>query len=159
LEPSGKTNDLEDALTRLLHSPQAERQAFLRLVQAGIPILSILVFICPFLLSPCTLIALGQPSPGGKTVNEARAKMVNIAKKLLADSRANIKAGEKAAATKRDLLSLMVQSNMSPDIREHLKLSDADVIARRSLRLLPEFFETCPQKYRRFSSQVTSNLF
>ncbi|KAJ7839483.1 cytochrome P450 [Mycena leptocephala] len=98
-------------------SSQAERQAFLRLVQAGIPILSIL------------------PSPGGKTVNEARAKMVNIAKKLLADSRANIKAGEKAAATKRDLLSLMVQSNMSPDIREHLKLSDADVIAQ-----IPTFF-------------------
>jgi DNA polymerase III delta prime subunit len=73
-----------------------------------------------------------QPAPGAKVVNEARIKMVSIAKKLLADSQANIKAGEKASATKRDLLSLMVQSNMSPDIRENLKLSDADVIARKS---------------------------
>jgi cytochrome P450 len=131
LEPNGKTNDLEDALTRLLHSPQSHRQALLRLVQAAIPILAVLVFNYRFLLSPCTLIDLLQPSPGGKTVDEARTKMVNIAKKLLADSKANIKAGEKASATKRDLLSLMVESNMSTDIREYLRLSDTDVIARR----------------------------
>ncbi|KAJ7925637.1 cytochrome P450, partial [Mycena leptocephala] len=117
LEPNGKTNDLEDALTRLLHSPQSQRQALLRLVQAAIPILAVL------------------PSPGGKTVDEARTKMVNIAKKLLADSKANIKAGETASATKRDLLSLMVESNMSTDIREYLRLSDTDVIAQ-----VPTFF-------------------
>ncbi|KAJ7897833.1 cytochrome P450 [Mycena leptocephala] len=107
LDPKARTNDLDEAFTRLMHSPQAQRRAMLRLLQNRVPILSIF------------------PAPGAKVINEARTKMVSIAKKLLADS----------IRHKRDLLSLMVQSNMSPDIRENLKLSDADVIAQ-----IPTFF-------------------
>ncbi|KAJ6453867.1 cytochrome P450 [Mycena vitilis] len=117
LEPKGQPNTLDEALTRLMHSPQAQRQAVMRLVQAIFPILSIF------------------PTPGAKMVDEARTTMANIAKQLLATSQADIKAcGE--ASSKRDLLSLMVQSNMSSEIREDLKLSDSDVIARK----IPTFF-------------------
>ncbi|KAJ7659117.1 cytochrome P450 [Mycena polygramma] len=117
MHPEVRTNDLDDALTRLMHSPRAQRQDMMRLLQVKIPMLAIF------------------PTPGAKVVNEARTKMVGIAKTLLADSQANIKAGEKASTTKRDLLSLMVQSNMSPDIREDTKLSDSDVVAQ-----IPTFF-------------------
>ncbi|KAJ7627748.1 cytochrome P450 monooxygenase [Mycena polygramma] len=114
LEPKGQPNTLDEALTRLMHSPQAQRQAVIRLVQAIFPILSIF------------------PTPGAKMVDEARTTMVNIAKQLLAASQADIKAGGEASS-QRDLLSLMVQSNMSPEIREDLKLSDSDVIAHLHL--------------------------
>lgn len=101
-----------------------------------------------------------QPAPGAKAINEARTKMVSIAKKLLADSQANIKAGEKASATKRDLLSLMVQSNMSPDIRENLKLSDADVIARKFFHSIQwtENLLKHAAEIPTFSWQVRNNL-
>ncbi|KAJ6529848.1 cytochrome P450 [Mycena capillaripes] len=118
LESNGQPNDLEDALTRLMHSPQSQRQAGLRFLQAEMPILAIL------------------PTPGGKVVKKARTKMVEIAKTLLADSQADIKAsGGQVTSNQRDLLSLMVQSNMSHEIREEQKLSDTDVIAQ-----IPTFF-------------------
>ncbi|KAF7339184.1 hypothetical protein MVEN_01995700 [Mycena venus] len=116
LDPNGQPNDLEAAFTRLMHSPQAQRQAGMRLLQAEIPILGLL------------------PTPGGKVVEEARLKMINIAKKLLADSQTDIKAGGESA-TQRDLLSLLVKSNTSHEIQEHQRLSDAEVIAQ-----IPTFF-------------------
>lgn len=58
--------------------------------------------------------------------------MTSIAKELLAESQAAVKAsGEEVYSTRRDLLSLMVKSNMSKD-QENARLSDADVIARMS---------------------------
>jgi hypothetical protein len=130
LDPNGQINDLEDALTRLMHSPQAQRQTAMRLVQVQIPILRLLVLIeCSFgVLLTHTCI---QPTPGGKIVDEARTKMGNIAKKLLSDSQADIKSGG-ISASQRDLLSLLVQSNMSSEIQEHQRLSDAEVVARTS---------------------------
>ncbi|KAJ7826273.1 cytochrome P450 [Mycena olivaceomarginata] len=116
LDPNGQINDLEDALTRLMHSPQAQRQTAMRLVQVQIPILRLL------------------PTPGGKIVDEARTKMGNIAKKLLSDSQADMKSGG-VSASQRDLLSLLVQSNMSSEIQEHQRLSDAEVVAQ-----IPTFF-------------------
>ncbi|KAF7367887.1 hypothetical protein MSAN_00853400 [Mycena sanguinolenta] len=116
LQPEGQTNDLEDAFTRLMHSPQSQRHNVTRLLQAEIPILAFL------------------PAPGRKVVEEAREKMVNIAKKLLADSQADIKTGG-VSGTQRDLLSLLVQSNTSNNIQEHQRLSDAEVIAQ-----IPTFF-------------------
>jgi hypothetical protein len=68
--------------------------------------------------------------PGGKVVKEAREAMTSIAKELLAESQAAVKAsGDEVYSTRRDLLSLMVKSNMSKD-QENARLSDADVIAR-----------------------------
>ncbi|KAJ7667216.1 cytochrome P450 [Mycena rosella] len=105
MEAKGKPNELDEALTHLFHSPQAQRQAALRL-----------------------------PTPGGKLINQARRKMDEIANQLLTESKATVKAsgGEKAG---RDLLSIMVKANMSSEIPEHQKLSDADVIAQ-----IPTFF-------------------
>ncbi|KAF8181911.1 cytochrome P450 [Mycena galopus ATCC 62051] len=117
LAPNGQINDLEDALTRLMHSPEAQRQTGLRLLQAQIPILGFL------------------PIPGAKVVHEARAKMVSIAKKLLSDSQADIKLAGGISGTQRDLLSLLVESNTSHGIQEHQRLSDAEVVAQ-----IPTFF-------------------
>ncbi|KAJ7606317.1 cytochrome P450 [Mycena rosella] len=116
MEAKGEPNELDEALTHLFHSPQAQRQAALRFVQAAIPILGIF------------------PTPGGKLINQARRKMDEIANQLLTESKAAVRAGggEKAG---RDLLSIMVEANMSSEIPEHRKLSDADVIAQ-----VPTFF-------------------
>ncbi|KAF8171592.1 cytochrome P450, partial [Mycena galopus ATCC 62051] len=116
LDPGRQPNDLEDAFTRFMHSPQAQPQTMLRLSQAEIPGLGFL------------------PMPGGKTVKEARTKMVDIAKKLLSDSQADIKAGG-VSGSKWGLLSLLVQSNTSHEIQENQRLSDAEVIAQ-----IPTFF-------------------
>ncbi|KAJ6577019.1 cytochrome P450 [Mycena vulgaris] len=116
MEPKGHPNELDQAFTHLFHSPQSQRQGALRFVQAAIPILSIF------------------PTPGGKMIKEARGNMLNIAHQLLADSKAAIKAGggEKSG---RDLLSVMVTANMSNEIPDSQKLSDAEVVAQ-----VPVFF-------------------
>ncbi|KAJ7762647.1 cytochrome P450 [Mycena metata] len=117
-ETDGERNELDQALTRIFHSPEAQRQGMLRVIQAAIPVLGIL------------------PEPGGKFIGDARTTMMDIAKKLLEDSKDAIKAsGDEMSSVRRDLLSLMVKSNMSKDIPEHLRLSDADVIAQ-----IPTFF-------------------
>ncbi|KAF8203491.1 cytochrome P450 [Mycena galopus ATCC 62051] len=116
LNPNGKINELEEALTLLFHSPQSHRQSVMRLLQAEIPVLAFL------------------PTPGARVMDQAREKMMEIARQLLADSQADIKAGG-VSATKRDLLSLLVQSNMSHEIEEDQRLSDIDVVAQ-----IPTFF-------------------
>ncbi|KAJ7358158.1 cytochrome P450 [Mycena albidolilacea] len=116
LDPNGEINELEEALTRLMHSPQSHRQSVIRLLQAEIPILSFL------------------PTPGAKIMDEARGKMMEIARQLLVNSQADIKAGG-ISATKRDLLSLLVQSNATRGIQEDQRLNDTDVIAQ-----IPTFF-------------------
>ncbi|KAJ7323558.1 cytochrome P450 [Mycena albidolilacea] len=133
LDPNGQINDLEDALTRLMHSPQAQRQTAMRLVQVQIPILRLLLLI-GFSFGVLLTHTCIQPTPGGKIVSEARTKMGNIAKKLLSDSKADIKSGG-VSTSQRDLLSLLVQSNMSSEIQEHQRLSDAEVVAQ-----IPTFF-------------------
>jgi hypothetical protein len=55
--------------------------------------------------------------------------MNRIGMQLLQDAKSAISAGEKEAG-RRDLLSLLVQSNMSDEIPETQRLSDAVVIAR-----------------------------
>ncbi|KAJ7473625.1 cytochrome P450 [Mycena galericulata] len=113
MNPEGRPNDLNEALTQLLHSPQSQRQAMFRVAQAAVPILRVFSL------------------PGNKFVREARSKMVNIGKQLLADSKAAVKAkGGENTSTARDLLSVMVKANMSTDIPENQRLSDADVIAQ-----------------------------
>ncbi|KAJ7667260.1 cytochrome P450 [Mycena rosella] len=72
----------------------------------------------------------------GKMMNEGRRKMDSIGRRLLADSKASLKAdGGSVSGTERDLLSIMVKANMTSDIPDHQRLSDADVIAQ-----FPTFF-------------------
>jgi len=73
-----------------------------------------------------------QPSAGGAAVRTARRTMDRIGKQLLSESKAFLKAtGEKAdTIDTRDLLSLLLRSNMNTDIPENQRMSDEDVIAR-----------------------------
>ncbi|KAJ7726265.1 cytochrome P450 [Mycena maculata] len=113
MDPKGRPNELNEVFTKLLHSPQSQRQAALRFARASIPILRIF------------------PLPGKKTVHGARRKMFDIGSKLLSDSKAALKAGGgEKTATGRDLLSIMVTANMSTEIPEHQRLTDADVVAQ-----------------------------
>ncbi|KAJ7866939.1 cytochrome P450 [Mycena olivaceomarginata] len=125
MEPKNQKNALDQALTQLLNSPQSLRQAIFCILQVKIPILSIF------------------PVPGGKVVKEARDAMTSIAKELLAESQAAIKAsGDEVYSTRRDLLSLMVKSNMSKD-QENARLSDADVYCTLAYKMhaeIPTFF-------------------
>ncbi len=58
--------------------------------------------------------------------------MDRIGHQLLDESHARIRAsGEKSSSTARDLLSLLVKANMSPDIGEHHRMTDSDVLARK----------------------------
>ncbi|KAJ7889648.1 cytochrome P450 [Mycena leptocephala] len=70
----------------------------------------------------------------GEAANTGGQGSRSSARELLADSQADIKAGG-VSAIKRDLLSLLVQSNMSHEIQEDQRLSDIDVVAQ-----IPTFF-------------------
>ncbi|KAJ7731826.1 cytochrome P450 [Mycena maculata] len=113
MDPEGQPNELNEVFTKLLHSPQSQRRATLRVAQASIPMLRIF------------------PLPGNKTVHGARSKMFEIGNQLLSDSKAALKAGGGEKTVKgRDLLSIMVKANMSTDIPEQQRLSDTDVVAQ-----------------------------
>ncbi|KAE9411164.1 cytochrome P450 monooxygenase [Gymnopus androsaceus JB14] len=72
------------------------------------------------------------PSPGSAALRRARNTMRHIGEQLLHESKAYLKAtGEKAETWRaRDLLSLLVRSNMSTDLQDNQRMSDADVIAQ-----------------------------
>lgn len=59
---------------------------------------------------------------------EARKVMARIGTQLLRESKASI--NDKSAWKARDLLSLLVKSNMATDIPEQQRMSDQDVLAR-----------------------------
>jgi hypothetical protein len=73
-----------------------------------------------------------QPRDRGTEIDRARRTMSRIGKQLLRESKASI--GDKGTA--RDLLSLLVKSNMAKDLPESQRLSDEDVLARTSLSSL-----------------------
>ncbi|KAJ7059756.1 cytochrome P450 [Mycena amicta] len=109
----GKPNELDDAITTLFHSPSAQRAAVIRFIQASFPILSLL------------------PDPADADKKHARATLGKIGHELLADSKAAVKAsGGNTSSTARDLLSLLVKANMSPDVPESQQLSDTDVVSQ-----------------------------
>ncbi|KAJ7087972.1 cytochrome P450, partial [Mycena belliarum] len=119
LDPSAGPNELNQAFTDLFHSPQAGRDAALRLAQAMVPILKLV------------------PMPGSKLVKDARNKMTKIGKNLVSETKASIKASgtTKDLGGRRDLLSVLLKANMSTDIPESQRMTDAEVIAQ-----IPAFF-------------------
>ncbi|KAJ3980614.1 cytochrome P450 [Lentinula detonsa] len=72
------------------------------------------------------------PSTAGSIKKEAQATMERIGRDLLRQTKEHLAAtGEKGDGWRaRDLLSLLVRSNMSKDIPEHQRMSDEDVIAQ-----------------------------
>ncbi|KAJ4485445.1 cytochrome P450 [Lentinula aciculospora] len=72
------------------------------------------------------------PSTSDSVKKEAQVTMERIGRDLLRQSKEHLAAtGEKGDGWRaRDLLSLLVRSNMSKDIPEHQRMSDEDVIAQ-----------------------------
>ncbi|KAJ7926789.1 cytochrome P450, partial [Mycena leptocephala] len=108
-----KPNELNDVFTQLFHTPHANRDAGFRLSQALVPILKLV------------------PLPGRKVLVAARSKMFSIGRQIVSESKVNMKAsnGEKNLGGGRDLLSILLKANMSTNIPEAQRLSDAEVVA------------------------------
>ncbi|KAJ7745809.1 cytochrome P450 [Mycena maculata] len=118
-QTKGKPNELDQAFTALLHSPDADRFAVFRLAKAIVPILGFLSL------------------PGTQVVESAREKMLAIASQIVSESKAAIKVseGQKILTGQKDLLSVLLKSNLSADLPESQRLSDAEVISQ-----IPTFF-------------------
>ena len=72
---------------------------------------------------------------GSTSKDEARLVMTRIGKEILDASKAEIqgtKGPDKVGLGVRDLLSLLVHANMATGIPEHQRMSEADVISRKS---------------------------
>ncbi|KAF7369540.1 hypothetical protein MVEN_00283900 [Mycena venus] len=119
LEGDGKPNELENVFTQLFHSPDASRYNAFRLMQAMVPILRLM------------------PIPGRNLIRAARDKMYRIGSQIVSDSKADIRAsaGEKELGAKRDLLSVLLKANMSPNIPATQRLNDTEVLSQ-----IPTFF-------------------
>ncbi|KAJ6605399.1 cytochrome P450 [Mycena vulgaris] len=119
LERKGKPNELNEVFTQLFHSPQANRYRLFMSSQAILPILGLL------------------PVPGTNIRHAARTKMDSIGSQIVTSNKANIKAtdDEKALGGRRDLLGILLKANLSPNIPEKQRLSEAEVIAQ-----IPTFF-------------------
>ncbi|KAJ6605398.1 cytochrome P450 [Mycena vulgaris] len=119
LETKGTPNELNQVFTELFHSSQANRYAVFRLSQAIVPILRLL------------------PVPGMTVVRAARTTMHSIGSQIVIKSKASIKAAEneKVLGGRRDLLAILLKANMSENIPENQRLTEAEVIAQ-----IPAFF-------------------
>ncbi|KAJ7699206.1 cytochrome P450 [Mycena rosella] len=120
LHPGGEQSELEHAFTDLFHSPHAQRNAAFRLAEAMVPILIFLVGISSSLVLASHLI---EPKPGMKVVGNARNKM---------RSKASVIGGDVALGSSRtrDLLSILLKANISKEIPESQRLTDAEVMAQ-----------------------------
>ncbi|KAJ7447787.1 cytochrome P450 [Mycena galericulata] len=119
LDGKDKANELNQVFTDLLHSPHAQLYGGFRVAQSVLPILKLL------------------PVPGGQLRRKALATMDSIGRQIVSNSKANLKAseGEKTLYGRKDLLSVLLKSNLSTDIPESQRMSDAEVIAQ-----IPTFF-------------------
>ncbi|KAJ6517590.1 cytochrome P450 [Mycena vulgaris] len=119
LDTKGKPNELNDAFTKIFHTPQSNRYRTFQLSQSIVPILKLL------------------PMPGTKIFATAHNTMQSIGSQIVATSKATITAseGEKALAGRRDLLSVLMKANMAMDIPASQRLTDAEVVAQ-----IPTFF-------------------
>ncbi|KAJ7480948.1 cytochrome P450 [Mycena latifolia] len=111
LNTNGKPNELNQAITDLLHSPEATRNHAFRLAQAMVPILKILVRKCLRMLGP---------------------KCRRLEAISLSQSKAAVKASGsgKALGGRRDLLSVLLKANLSSDIPDSQRLTDEEVLGQ-----------------------------
>ncbi|KAJ7659181.1 cytochrome P450 [Mycena polygramma] len=114
LQPSGKPNELNEVLSQLLHSPEANRYATFRHSQGLLPILRFM------------------PGPGWNLTLAAKRKMISIASRLVSGTKADIKVPEDGIPfrDKRDLLTLLLKANMSAAVPQEQRLSEDEVIAQ-----------------------------
>ncbi|KAF7358136.1 hypothetical protein MVEN_00861700 [Mycena venus] len=119
LEVKGKSTELNEAFTKLFHSPQTNSYDLFRVSQAIMPVLSLL------------------PGPGRNLGRAARNQMYTIGKQIVSKSKADVKAaeGEKSLSGKRDLLSVLLKANLSTTIPETQRLNDTEVVSE-----IPAFF-------------------
>ncbi|KAJ7697452.1 cytochrome P450 monooxygenase [Mycena rosella] len=106
LNGDGIPNEIHDMFNALLHSPNSARLRQL-------------------------------PLPGRKVFKDARKKLFAIGNKMLSETKAaiNTSGDPKSVSGGRDLLSLLVRANMSPDVPDHHRMSDREVIGQ-----IPTFF-------------------
>ncbi|KAJ7473959.1 cytochrome P450 [Mycena latifolia] len=103
-----------------------------------VPILKLLVRIAWQFEFP-RLIKYTKPVPGTKALAAARNKLFSIGIQIVSESKASIKGNEdeeeKALSGRRDLLVMLLKANLSANIPENQRLTDAEVIAQ-----IPTFF-------------------
>ncbi|KAJ7447777.1 cytochrome P450 [Mycena galericulata] len=119
LDEKGKPNALNQVFTDLLHSPHSQLYAGFRFAQSIIPILKLL------------------PVPGSRIRKRALATMDSIGRQIVSESKAQLKASEAAKTLygRKDLLSVLLKANLSTNLPESQRMSDAEVIAQ-----IPTFF-------------------
>ncbi|KAJ7473951.1 cytochrome P450 [Mycena latifolia] len=119
LDTKGKPNELNQVFTEIFHSPHSNRYGAIRLARSIVPILRLL------------------PLPGLQILRAARSKMDTIGSQIVSNSKATIAAteGEKDLGRRRDLLATLLKANLSTNIPESQRLTDAEVIGQ-----IPTFF-------------------
>ncbi|KAK0227770.1 cytochrome P450 [Armillaria fumosa] len=111
LNPSHTPNELNEAFTEIFGT--ATRSNPLLFIKTFFPALRFI------------------PDPRDAQISKAHETMGRIGHQLLQESHARIRAsGEKSSSTARDLLSLLVKANMSPDVGEYHRMTDSDVLAQ-----------------------------
>ncbi|KAF8199203.1 cytochrome P450, partial [Mycena galopus ATCC 62051] len=116
LNTTEKPNELNDVFTQLLHSRSSRRYLLFQFCEAIVPVLKLV------------------PLPGRKAVKEARAAMFAIASRIVSDSIQASKE-EKSFDRNKDLLSVLLRANLTTDVPESQRLSDAEVVSQ-----IPAFF-------------------
>ncbi|KAJ7622096.1 cytochrome P450 [Roridomyces roridus] len=117
-----KPNELDGVLKQIFMSPSSKWYETLRNARSLIPILRFL------------------PLPGSRLYVSARSKMQEIGSGILALSKAALNASETEEkpfdfAGKRDILSVLLKANLSPDVPENQRLTDTELISQ-----IPTFF-------------------
>jgi cytochrome P450 len=114
LNPDEKPNELNNAFRTMFHAGQ--QVSALPFLQTWIPILRVI------------------PSERKRSIQAAQNTMARIGRQLLIDSKATVTESEKGdkndSVKGRDLLSLLVRANTSPELLDSQRLSDEDVLAQ-----------------------------
>lgn len=59
---------------------------------------------------------------------------MNLGRQMVKERRADVRAEKPDVEGSRDLLTLLLKANMDPDVPESQRLSEEDVIVRKSLQ-------------------------
>ncbi|KAJ6553319.1 cytochrome P450 [Mycena capillaripes] len=113
LTDQGTPSELHQAFTDLTYSPDSQRHGRLRFVSAIVPVLKFL------------------PMPGTRALKAARTQMYPLGLRIVGESKDLIKdSADMTLSGKRDLLSVLLKSNLSPNVPEAHRLSEDEVVAQ-----------------------------